>query len=336
MIALIGDKNSKRTKYFLKAADTLKIPVSLVEWNHINQLFDNSKLQRAAIKIDPPSYDLYGLTDVKKQMDRYQEQLERLACLEQMGVNFLNTPQAIWNVLDKRSCKAKMHTAGVPVTRVLAEQVESAEQLLEQMRKQHCHSVFLKPVLFSGAAGVTAFRFQERSGKMQAYTSCKLVQGQLVNTKKLYCMEDRDAIMELFSHLLKSDIMAERWHPKAAYQGKSYDLRVVYQFGHIAHVVVRTANGPITNLHLNNQAMELSKLPLDNKKMQEIEAVCGQAVAAIPGLTAAGIDILLDKNTGKPYIIEINGQGDLIYQDIYNDNRIYQEQAERLVCKQLT
>lgn len=43
-----------------------------------------------------------------------------------------------------------------------------------------------------------------------------------------------------------------------------------------------------------------------------------------------GIDLLLEKGTMRPRVIEINGQGDLIYQDIYRENRIYQEQVRFL------
>lgn len=44
----------------------------------------------------------------------------------------------------------------------------------------------------------------------------------------------------------------------------------------------------------------------------------------------AGIDLLLEKGTMRPRIIEMNGQGDLIYRDIYGENRIYQEQIRWL------
>ena len=40
----------------------------------------------------------------------------------------------------------------------------------------------------------------------------------------------------------------------------------------------------------------------------------------------AGMDIMLGKHNLKPRIIEMNGQGDLIYQDIYQENKIYTEQ----------
>ena len=137
----------------------------------------------------------------------------------------------------------------------------------------------------------------------------------------------------MINTILALDVMIERWYPKADFQGKSFDLRVVYQFGHIAHVVARGSKGPVTNLHLNNQEIDINELGLEQELMNEIETVCEDAVDLFPGLSMAGIDILIEKNSQKPYIIEVNGQGDLIYQDIYNDNRIYKEQIRRMICK---
>ena len=49
-----------------------------------------------------------------------------------------------------------------------------------------------------------------------------------------------------------------------------------------------------------------------------------------PGLRSAGIDILLEKGHMRPRIIEMNAQGDLIYQDIYHENVIYSHQARMI------
>ena len=53
-----------------------------------------------------------------------------------------------------------------------------------------------------------------------------------------------------------------------------------------------------------------------------------------PGLRSAGIDILLEKGSLRPRIIEMNAQGDLIYQDIYHENVIYSQQV-RMIKKWL-
>ena len=42
------------------------------------------------------------------------------------------------------------------------------------------------------------------------------------------------------------------------------------------------------------------------------------------------MDILLEKGSLRPRVIEMNGQGDLIYQDIYDKNKIYRHQAEMM------
>lgn len=103
---------------------------------------------------------------------------------------------------------------------------------------------------------------------------------------------------------------------------------MVYQFGHVEYIVVRQSNGPFTNLHLNNQAVDIKELRLSDVDFSAIEQLCGKAVSLFDGLNVAGIDIMLDKGSRKPRIIEINGQGDLIYQDIYSENKIYKKQVK--------
>ena len=215
---------------------------------------------------------------------------------------------------------------------MFSEDIQEPEQLISQMHENHCYSVFVKPRYFSGAAGVAAFRVQPASGKMMLYTSCRLENKELINTKKLSKLSGCSEIIDILEKLLTLGCVVERWHPKADFRGKSYDLRVVFQYGHIAHIVVRQSDGPITNLHLNNQALDVQSLGLDAGMLQNIADICSRATAGFEGLNMSGIDILLEKKTMRPLIIEMNGQGDLIYQDIFGENNIYREQVEK-VCR---
>lgn len=331
-LIVIGKEHSKRTDYIKKAADSLHVPIELLSWDTLFKGVDVECLKGASVKIDPPSYQIVHLSQMQKQLTDYQNILQQLM---QADCRFLNTPAAICQMLDKKAAKQCLQAHKVPVTQMFMEAVESTEQLLAVMQKRHCYSVFVKPRFFSGAAGTAAFRFQPRQGKMILYTSCRLEEGQLINTKKLFKLENPIKIEQLLNKLLCLDCVVERWHPKSVYQNKSYDLRVVFQFDHIAHIVVRQSAGPVTNLHLNNQALDIQALKLREETMQEIEAVCRQAISFYPGLHMAGIDILLEKETLKPLIIEMNGQGDLIYQDIFGDNKIYQEQVKYLCRKSI-
>ncbi len=327
-LVLIGSKQSKRTEYFKKAANEERAELSVFEWDELETLLQKEDLRGAVVKLDPPSYHTCALEEMEGHLERYQKDLQRL---EVSGARFLNSPSAIRKVLDKRACKSVLQEAGLPVTKMVPADVKNANQLIAWMEHHKAFSVFIKPVFFSGAAGVIAFRLQPRTKKMVAYTSCRWIDGVLMNTKTLYSLEDSKEIMDLLNAVLALDVMIERWYPKSLFQGKSYDLRVLYQFGHITYVVVRQSKGPITNLHLNNQARSIHELGLEPELMEEIATICGKAVNLVPGLLMAGIDILIEKNSRKPYIIEMNGQGDLIYQDIFSDNIIYKEQVIHLI-----
>ena len=359
MIILIGTEDSKRTRFFGKAAQQRGVSFRFIDWKELAGWKDIKKIaaeqfQGAVVKIDPPSYQLIKLQDMQVSLAEYQNFLKELqeACCQRIHSSeeilqvfqFLNSPKGILQTLDKRFAKRTLMEHGVSVTEMFSEKPETVQQLLDIMKKYRAYSVFVKPEYFSGAAGVVALRQQPSTGRMVAYTSCKLVDSEMLpegeketclcNTKTLYRMENSEEIFALLEELLKLGVIVERWYPKDMLQGKSYDLRVVYQFGKIEHIVVRQSGGPITNLHLNNQAVDVECLKLSQEKLADLEELCKRAMSCFHGLSMAGIDVMLDKGSRKPRIIELNGQGDLIYQDIYGENRIYGKQIEEL-CRQL-
>lgn len=330
---LIGTEGSKRKEYFEKAAGECQAPVEFIDWTEA----EHADLRGGVVKIDPPSYATSDLLQMNEQVSAYRS---RLRGMENRGCMFLNTPSGIESVLDKFHCKKKLMEQGIAVTEMISEEVLKAEEpgradgaverLEEMMCRCQASSVFIKPSHSSGAAGIVAYRKVPGSGRVAAYTSCRVSGGELVNTKKIYRLERREEITALLRSVLSLGVIVERWHPKASYQGKSFDLRVVWQFGEIAFIVARQSSGPITNLHLNNAPLDWHKLGLSERTAAEIRCLCQDAMKLFPGLLVAGIDILLEKETLRPRIIEINGQGDLIYQDIYAENTIYKRQVEEM------
>lgn len=319
-IILAGSENTKRTDFFLKAAEELQIPVS---FENINNCVPE-ELGEAVIKLDPFVYKDAELDKMEGLLEQYTSLLNRFA--DNKDLRFLNHPFGIQEVLHKVQCKAKLMENGIPATRMLGAGIGSLEELKVLMEEQREFAVFIKPVRSSGAVGIAAYRFLPQRNKEVLYTSSYLEGEQLINTKKLYRIENKEQIHRLLNKILSMETMIERWYSKADYQGKKYDLRVVWQFGKVDFVVARQSKGPITNLHLNNQALPVEKLCLSEEKQEEIARLCGRAMKLFPTLTYAGIDIMLEKETLKPLIIEINGQGDLLYQDIYHENLIYKNQ----------
>lgn len=324
---LLGEENSKRTAFFGRAAQNMHTEIQMMDWKGLlsgSSSFHTDFMGEQAVKLDPPSYQTVCLQDMEKELVKYQMALQRLSRVDAF---FLNAPEAVAMLLDKRVAKERLQEGNIPATQQFPIQVRQPEELFGWMKGERITSVFVKPRFFSGAAGVMAVRRHPGNGRLRAYTSCCLQEGHLINTKRLFAIQREEELLPVLQKILELDCVVERWHPKSSVSGgKSYDLRVVYQFGHISHIVVRRSDGPITNLHLNNRAMEIERLGLSDETVYQIEELCALAVRQFQGLQMAGIDILLEKGTGRPLIIEMNGQGDLIYQDIYGENRIYTEQ----------
>lgn len=338
---LLGTPDTKRTIYLGHAAQKAGLHVLFLDWNGWKEHFPRGDI---VLKIDPPSWDSCSLEQLGELIRDYKEQLGRLALMaERQNIWFLNSPEAIGALLDKRECKRTLIKAGVPVTEILGGEVpgalvENREQLLDWMERERMYQVFIKPVYGSGAAGIAAFRWYPGTGKMVLYTcaleSCTDTgRKELVNTKKLRRFEEKDAIEGLLDKLLAMDCIVERWYAKAEHQGLSYDLRVVVQDGQIDFGLGRLSKGPITNLHLNNHPLKLEELGLPEGVMEDVTKVCLRAMGCWQGLSSAGIDVLLEKGSLKPRVIEMNAQGDLIYQDIYGENRIYGHQVQWMAGK---
>lgn len=333
-LLLITELLSKREIFFKKAAEKLGISVKAVSWRDYRKfyhdIFENGD-KKPVVKIDPPSYQTAYFYEMNKALDKYLAFLHDMQ--ESSGV-FLNSPDAIRELLNKKQCKLRLQECGISTTYMAACDVKSVDELFSILSEKHLHSVFVKPIWCSGAAGVVALRMHPHTKKLAAYTSCIIKDNVLINTKKIRYMTDDDKVKDILREVLKMGAIVERWVPKDDLDGKCYDLRVVCQFDRIEYVVVRQSDAPITNLHLNNQALSFEKFPLKKEQRQEIERLCLDAMQQFDGLRMAGIDILIEKNRKKPYIIEMNGQGDLIYQDIYNENRIYEEQVKWMIEKQ--
>lgn len=330
-VILIGEEHSKRTDYFRQAAKQQGVPFAFFLWNQ----WKTEDLEGGIVKIDPLSYDTCHLLDLNRIIAEYREQLKRLA---ETGskIRFLNHPAGILKALNKAVSKKLLQERGLPVTELLGENPKDFSEVHQIMEAHRAWSVFVKPVYGSGAAGVLALSIQPATGKVAAYTSACDSAGELVQQKKIRRITDPEEAARILNRILQLDTVVERWHPKAVSGGESFDFRVLWQFGRVEYLVARKSVMPITNLHLNNHAampeeIFTSNLPWNRERvLVEIDELCQQAMKSFPELCMAGLDIMLDKKTGKPRIIEINGQGDLLYADIYGENRIYGAQIRRM------
>ncbi|WP_176691670.1 STM4014 family protein [Superficieibacter electus] len=322
MITLIGSPQSKRTYYFMQAARALKTPVTVLTYSQAL-----TATLTGAVKIDPPVHSETDICQINALSQEYIRFLQAMAARK--NVNYVNHPAGLISLLDKKICKKRLIEHGIPTPPLVAENVGSVEQLLAIMQASKITRMFIKPTLGSGAAGVIAWRRHPDGIRQVLYCAIAIDGSRLFNSNKIHSYQDDVQIRRIISAVLQQENIVECWLPKASVNGKSYDLRVVCMDGKILWRVVRTSSQPITNLHLQNQASEFASLGLSAAKVAEIDALCLNAIQLFPDIRLAGIDVLLTRNL-TPYIIEINGQGDLIYQDAQNENHIYRAQIQAI------
>lgn len=247
-------------------------------------------------------------------------------------VSWMNHPEDIVILFDKRRCHRLFVESGLPVPAGLGP-VESFEELLERMRAMRCWRVFVKLACGSSAAGVVAFRIG--GPRMQAITTVEMERRDgrlfLYNTRRLPCYEDASAIAPLIDALCREGVQVEEWLPKAAFQGEMFDLRVLVIAGKVQHVVPRLSRQPMTNLHLLNRRGDPEQLraEIPPEHWQTALETARRAANLFPRCLYVGVDVLLTPRF-RSAVLEANAFGDLLPGMLCNGRDTYEAEVVAL------
>lgn len=218
-------------------------------------------------------------------------------------------------MFDKRACHAHLNAAGVPVPRALGP-VAGYEELVSAMEAAGWARVFVKLAHGSSAAGVVAYA---RDGaREQATTTVEMVaaggETALYNSRRIRLYREPREIARLIDVLCRHRVHVEQWLPKAGYDGRAFDLRVVVIGGQARHTVARLSTTPFTNLHLLN-----ARAPIDGIAARmgpaawaAAQATCERALACFPRSLYAGVDLLIEAGYKRHAVLEVNAFGDLL------------------------
>lgn len=218
-------------------------------------------------------------------------------------------------MFDKARCHEIFAAANVPTPAFLGVP-HSFEELMSWMEARLCHRVFLKPCHSSSASGVLALEVGARG--CQAHTSVQMVREdagvRLFNSLRLQRYTSLGEIRELVDRICRQRSVAEAWFPKAGFDGRRFDLRVVVIQGKAAHTVVRQSAGPITNLHLGNRRGDLQRLriAMGEERWSAALEVCERAAACFPRSLYVGVDLLVAPGFRRFAVAEVNAFGDLL------------------------
>ena len=328
-IIVVSNSLSKRIEYFVEAGKHLQTEVCFMTYEELFSCLP--LLRQAVIKLEPCVSDETNFLKYALLNQAYKETLQRLSEMSLPDdVCFLNTPDALLRALDKKETKQVLMDRGLKVTPMLPSPRSFDE--LRELLADCGRGCFLKPRYGSGAGGIMAVRYQPNRNKWVVYTTLQQVDGVIHNTKRINRLSTEKEMIPLAEAVMQTEAILEEWIPKEQLQGENYDLRVVCRESEIDYIVVRCSKGSITNLHLNNKAHWWNELSLPEVVRQQIYFQCQEAVQSLD-LQYAGVDVLIERGTDIPYIIEVNGQGDHVYQDMFAHNSIYTQQIKNIKKK---
>lgn len=252
---------------------------------------------------------------------RYPRQWYRgyRALLRRLGhcpASFMTHPAEIIALFDKPRCHQRCAAAGLPVPPILG-RFPGYEALRAALIEQGWGRLFIKLACGSSAAGIVAYGI-DRHGQEYAFTTLEHVQARgssrFYNSRRVRRLSHWRQIAPCIDFLCREGAQVERWLPKAALQGRPFDLRVLVVGGQAAHAVVRLGRSPMTNLHLGNQRGDLEALraQLGVARWRAIRRACERAAACFPAAFHCGVDLLLAPGLDEHAILELNAFGDLL------------------------
>ncbi|PRX02174.1 UNVERIFIED_ORG: hypothetical protein CLV66_11743 [Actinomadura viridilutea] len=231
---------------------------------------------------------------------------------QRRGARLVGDVDDIAVMFDKRLCHARLQAAGVPVPDALPP-VDGYAQLRDRMAEAGMRRVFVKPAHGSSASGVIALQTAP-GGRIKAVTSAARTPDGYVNSLRVRSYETERDVAHLVDTLAPDGLHVERWFPKAAVNGRVFDLRVVVIAGEPTHAVVRMSRSPMTNLHLGGARgdLEAVRRALGEHGWRRALDVCAQAAACFPGSGMVGVDLMVGIGWREFAVAEVNAFGDLL------------------------
>jgi hypothetical protein len=247
----------------------------------------------------------------------------------------MNSPAEIALMFDKTACHQLVGSRGAPVARSLGV-VNSFDDLVGRMREQNCSRVFVKLAYGSSASGVVAYRTDGR--RHQATTTVETLRPDgelcLYNSRRIRVHRDWREIAELIDALCRHRVHVEQWLPKAGFDNRTFDLRVVVIAGRARHTVARLSLSPMTNLHLLNDRGDLNAIRegIGQATWDSAMRNCELAMECFPESLYAGVDLLFTPDYRRQAVIEVNAFGDLLPGALWQGEETYVAEL-RILCE---
>jgi glutathione synthase/RimK-type ligase-like ATP-grasp enzyme len=350
-LVIVGNASCRRVAFWQQAADRrgwlrpeIVLPVDLIGGRtklvdhlrpdavlRIESMAENWLTMKSLLKhgIEPALAENYP-TLSEPEIDRIEPERGRIVASRQCylgfvrllqsfrldlnasGASALNHPDEIAVLFDKPECQQQLQDADVPIPASIGAARDYAE-----IRSRYGKSsrVVVKLAHGSGAAGCTAIHWSH--GRTRAFTTVVEVMSagrrQLYCSKKLQVLNSELKIAGLVDRLCVDRVQVEAWLPKARWEGKNFDLRIVTIAGAPRHAVARVSHSPFTNLTLGNQRGDLKQIrERMGTSWTEVGRTCERVARVFSRSHSLGIDVLIRPDWRSLAVLEVNAFGELL------------------------
>lgn len=247
-----------------------------------------------------------------------------------------HAPHDIEVMFDKPRCQAILQNANLPIPRTFGIP-QNFDDLTVRMQSAGYRRAFIKLAHGSSAAGVVAY---ETNGTQHRAVTTTEVQNngavaRLYNSRRVRVLAALDEIAVLIDALCRHRVHAEEWIPKANFQGRSCDLRVVIIARKARHTIARLSRHPLTNLHLLNDRAEgeLLREKMPQETWEAAMSDCEKAMRYFSNSLCGGVDLLFTPGFRRHAILEVNAWGDLLPGALHQGEDTYTAQIRAILAE---
>lgn len=229
------------------------------------------------------------------------------------GVRWMSAPRAVAFAFDKLACLDRWSAAGLPVP-PRPSGASTYGDLRRDIAADHARLIIK---LRYGYSAMGAVALEWRGSLVRAITTVEVVwsdgRPRLFVSKRPRVLRREFEIAWLIDTLGMEGILVEEWLPKARWNGRPFDLRLVTIGGAVRHVVGRAGSSPFTNLNL-----DAVRIPRDavletiGDAWPEVRRTAEQAAATIPDAGMLGLDVLVRPCRKRFALLEANAFGDYL------------------------
>jgi hypothetical protein len=245
---------------------------------------------------------------------------------------WLDSPNCsdVCQVFDKNATSVRLKVNGLPTPNFIEletrEAITNQSDFLAEMRARKWRSAFLKLANGSCASGIVFWerdRLMDSSGSKTTHknraemidqftTTVTRIGDRFYNTRNVTQLSATECEL-IVQMILEEGATIQEAVPAARINGLKFDVRVVVLRGEVIATVFRASAHPMANLHLGGiraDANACRKLIPQRKWLDAMDA-CVEA-ANLWDVAIMGVDLIFERHTFDPYIIELNAFGDFL------------------------